>query len=113
MSKIREKEEKPLEPEFHRVSHQQQLDLLCLLLLLSILSICSSLFVVNKQTNVLVAVNADTGQLPQFASVATTSFKILERAPNQPTDDRSKDNYFAVLKRLGQDEYRLPESVVN
>ena len=109
----------PLEPEFHLVDLlHQNLSLLCLLLLPSILLICSSHFVIpfcGRQpapSLVSAADNADIGQIRQFAPVATASPET-KRSPNLQTDDGSKDKYDAAFKRLGQDEYPLTVSVVN
>ena len=107
-------------PELRSVSQQRKPKLLSRLLLLSILSIFNSPFAISPfvqdnqfpLTNVSAAANADIGQIPQFVPVATTSLET-HRAPNQQTDDGSRDKYDAALKRLGQDEYPLPVSPVN
>ena len=107
-------------PELRSVSQQRKPKLLSRLLLLSILSIFNSPFAISPfvqdnqfpLTNISAAANADIGQIPQFVPVATTSLET-QRAPNQQTDDGSRDKYDAALKRLGQDEYPLPVSPVN
>ena len=107
-------------PELRSVSQQRKPKLLSRLLLLSILSIFNSPFAISPfvqdnqfpLTNVSAAANADIGQIPQFVPVTTTSLET-HRAPNQQTDDGSRDKYDAALKRLGQDEYPLPVSPVN
>ena len=122
LSKIRKRKENfnlPV-PELRSVSQQRKPKLLSRLLLLSILSIFNSPFAISPfvqdnqfpLTNVSAAANADIGQIPQFVPVATTSLET-HRAPNQQTDDGSRDKYDAALKRLGQDEYPLPVSPVN